>query len=53
MITPRLNLRLGYILLLLICFAVIAIFYENQLTKLSDKLLQLGNLHLLYWFIIF
>lgn len=43
MITSRPNLKLGYILVFLITFVIIAIFYENQLTKLSDKLLQLGK----------
>lgn len=43
MIASRTNIKLGYILVFLICFVIIAIFYENQLTKLGDKLLQLGK----------
>lgn len=43
MITSRFNLKLAYILLFLTCFAVLVIFYENKLTQLGDKLLELGK----------
>lgn len=44
MIIPRFNLQLAYILLFLTCFALIVIFYENKLTQLEEKIIELGKI---------